>query len=268
MGRYIFKGLIIASAVFHSDGGMATFHDPISFAQNVAAQGENAAKYGEMIKSGAEQLEQAKKIASTASETLNTANQAVSKLQTMNSVLGSPLKDSVLQRLAGLKSLSQSYGGFLGAMGSDNGDRLQSLNGFANREFGTEDRSRLLAGKNYFQRQFFPEDSRTINLDKARSIKLTREQAAKDTVLTSLAVSKQHKEDLSKDHNDLMLISQSGVESSTINHQTRVQTKLLERIAQSLEKIILLQSQQLEFMAKTYIGDRGVAIGELQEKTN
>ncbi|NCP38854.1 MAG: hypothetical protein GW821_19830, partial [Shewanella vesiculosa] len=60
------------------------------------------AKYGEMIKSGAKQLETAKELASTASDALNTANQSLDKLQTMNSVLGSPLKSSVLGRLMGL----------------------------------------------------------------------------------------------------------------------------------------------------------------------
>lgn len=231
--------------------------------------------YVDMVKSAADtaetagkQLEQAKKIASTASEALNTANAAVTKLQTMNSVIGSPLKDSVLRRFSSLKSLSQSYGGFLGAMGSDNSDRLQAANGFANREFGTEDHSRLLEGKRYFQRQFYPEDSSKIDLGKARFIKISRENAAKDSVLTSLAVSKQHKQDLSKDHQELVLISQSGRESVTLNHQTLTQTKLLERIAQSLEKLILLQSQQLEFMAKTYIGDRGVGLGDLQKDAN
>ena len=262
MGRKLLNkiGLSICLSLFfpHESeavlGVMDTVTDPGSYVY-----------YAEMVGVSAEQLKSAQEVASTASDALNTVNKSFTELQNMNYVMGSPISDSLLQRFSGLKSVSQNYGGFLSAMGSDNADHLQAMNGFANREFGTEDQSRLLDGKKYFQRKFYPDNSRKIDLGKAQVIKLTREKASKDTVLTSLAVSKQHKEDLAKDHQELALISRSGNESATLNHQTLTQTKLLERIAQSLEKVILLQSQQLEFMAKTYIGDRGVGIGDLQE---
>ena len=89
MGRYLFRSLMIGGSFLYSPCE-ATFHDPLALAQNVSAQGQNLAKYGEMIKSGAKQLETAKELASTASDALNTANQSLDKLQTMNSVLGSP----------------------------------------------------------------------------------------------------------------------------------------------------------------------------------
>ena len=49
MGRYIFKSLIVLVTFLYSNAGKTTFHDPLSFAQNLASQGENAAKYGEMM---------------------------------------------------------------------------------------------------------------------------------------------------------------------------------------------------------------------------
>ena len=262
MGRYLFKGLMIGGICLSL---MSNKSEGVMGVGDVVSDPGSYVYYADMIGSAAEQLKTAQEMASTASEALSTANKTMGDIQTMNSVLGKPLSDAFLKRFSGFKTLSQSYGGFLSAMGSDQGDRLQSLNSFANREFGTKDQSRLIEGKKYFQHKFFPENSRKIDLGKAHVIKRSREQASKDTVLTSLAVSKQHKEDLATDHQDLVLIARSGNESGTLNHQALVQTKLLERIAQSLEKMILLQSQQLEFMAKTYIGDRGVGIGDLQE---
>jgi len=264
MDRNIFRGLIMGGSFLYFPCE-ATFHDPVSFAHNVASQGQNLAKYGEMIQSGAKQLETAKEMASTASDALNTANKAFSELQNMNSVLGSPLKSNVLSRLMGLKGATRSYGNLLSSLSNDNADSLGGINRFSRQQFGTQDQSRVLYAKNYFQRKFFSEKSSTINVQKARQIKYDRQKASQESVLTTLAVSHTHKENLKKDHEDLVKISSTTSHSGEMNHQAVVQTKLLERIAENLEKLILLQAQQLDFMAKTYMEDRGVGLGEARE---
>jgi len=261
MGRYLFRSLMIGGSFLYSPCE-ATFHDPLALAQNVSAQGQNLAKYGEMIKSGAKQLETAKELASTASDALNTANQSLDKLQTMNSVLGSPLKSSVLGRLMGLKGVSRDYGNLLGSLSRDNSDSLRAVNSFSRNQLGTQDQSGLLSKKDYFKRTFFSEKKGTFNPQKARQIRYDREQASRDSVLTTLALSQTHKEGLKKDHEELVAISTTSIRSGEMNHHAVVQTKLLERIAQNQEKMILLQAQQLDFMAKTYMGDRGVGLGE------
>jgi len=262
MDRYLFRSIIMGCVFLCSSPGTATFHDPVSFAHNVASQGQNIAKYGEMIQSGAKQLETAKEMASTASNALNTANQSLGKLGTLNSVLGSPLKESVLGRLKGLKGVSGDYGNLLRSLSSEHSDSLRGVNRFSRNQLGTRDQSGLLSKKDYFKRTFFSERKGTFNPKKARQIKYDREQVSRDSVLTSLAVSQTHKEGLKKDHEELVAISTTSTRSGEINHHTFVQTKLLERIAQNQEKMILLQAQQLDFMAKTYMGDRGVGLGE------
>ncbi len=262
MGRYLFSSLIMAGIflMFVRDPlrGTMIVDNPKGTLENLQIIASNASQLEKL----GDQLETAQKIASTGSDALNTANQSLDKLQTMNSVLGSPLKSSVLGRLMGLKGVSRDYGNLLGSLSRDNSDHLRAVNSFSRNQLGTQDQSDLLSKKDYFKRTFFSEKKGSFNPQKARQIKYDREQASRDSVLTTLAVSQTHKEGLKKDHEELVAISTTSIRSGEMNHHAVVQTKLLERIAQNQEKMILLQAQQLDFMAKTYMGDRGVGLGE------
>lgn len=274
MGRPVFKpGLKPVLGKPSRDLGKSTLRFAIvlglSLGETSATMVHDATsyvKFGEILKTGGETLKSAQEIASTATEALNVANHSFTELRTLNSVLGSPLSAKVMSRLGHLQGISDDYEGLLFSLTSEHGDALGALNRVGRDKLGMQDRSELLAAKEYFQTKFFNTQETFVNVQQAQQIKYEREQAARESVLTSLALSQQHKKDLQKDHQALMAISRSGHESSEMNHQTLIQTKLLERIAQNLEKLIVLQAQHLDFLAKTYMGDRGVALGEAKGK--
>lgn len=216
-----------------------------------------------MLKSGAEQLQTVQEMASTASDALNTANKSFSEFQKVNSVLGSPISSRVLNRLRDLQGMTDGYDDLLFDLSNEHGDAAEGINRFSRNQLGTQDRGDLLRAKSYFQEKFFTDSKKkTLNLKQAQQITYERESSAKDSVITTLALSKKHKADLKKDHESLSSIVKSSNDSAEMNHQALIQTKLLARIAQNLEKLILLQSQQLDFMAKTYMEHRGIGLGE------
>lgn len=105
--------------------------------------------------------------------------------------------------------------------------------------------------KNYFQHKFFPEQSITTSsqLSEIRESKLAAVQVS---TVDSLAIATQQKKTLRDDHQQLQNIKLQAEQNSTLQYQTNMQTRLLEHIAHQLDKLILIQSQQLELMA-TYM---------------
>ena len=244
MGRIIFVlGLIYCSDVF----SFYTVIDPTSIA-----------KSAEILTTTTEALSTAKGIATTATEALSTANKTFGQMQTLNSVLGSPISSSIMGKLSGLRGSSSKYSGLFKALAGQGGSIEQAVFNFT----GNSNIADFSRAKNYIQEKYFREKKPTISLGSARKIRYEREEKAKSVVVDSLVVTNTYKENMKEDQKNLEEISREAYESSDVNHQIIVQTKLLEKIAQSLEKLILLQSQQLEFMAHTYLGDRGVGLGE------
>lgn len=196
-------------------------------------------------------------------DALETANKSLSELSTLNSVMGSPLPKDFMSKLSNMKSLSRRYGGLLGALSgtvSGSNASASSLNGMAKSTFGTPDVSQFLRAKSYIESKYYAEMGQPVHVNHARKIRIAREKSARKSVVTTLAVAKTHKRDLAEDHKELERLAKEASGSGDMNHHMVMQTKYLERIAQSLEKLVLLQSQSLEFKAKTYLGDRGVDV--------
>ena len=232
-----------------SDAGCMTVHDPISFAK-ASQTAANSVKTLNGI------TEMSGKIGSV----LQTANKSFRQLSTMNSVLGGPLSNSTFKKLSSLGSSSRKYGGLLRAFTSTMEGKSSGLglNYAAHKTLGTPNLSKYIRTKNFVERKYFQATGERVHTKKAKNIRRARERAARRSVVNTIAISKTHQENLSDDHIELEKLAKEAASSGDMNHQILIQTKLLERIAQNQEKLILLQSQQLDFMAKTYLGDRGV----------
>ena len=101
MGRYIFILVLIGSSDL--------------LAWYAVFDATSVAKSGELLTTANSSLSTAKGIASTATKALSTAQKTFSQIQTLNSVLGSPLSSSIMGKLSGLRGSSSKYVGLLGA---------------------------------------------------------------------------------------------------------------------------------------------------------
>ncbi len=247
MGRIIFG--LMAYHLMVTTSFAITVHDPISFA-----------KTAETAATSMKTLNGVTEMSGKLGEALNTANKSLGELSALNSVLGGPLSNSVLGKLSSIRSTSRRYGGLLSALnGTLSGHSSgYALNSAAHSTLGTPNVSKFITAKNHIERKYYQVTGKKYEYKRAKAVRIARDKAARKSVVTTLAVSKAHKEDLKDDHEDLVSISREAGHSGDMNHQILIQTKLLERIAQNQEKLILLQSQQLDFMAKTYLGDQAV----------
>lgn len=267
MGRFIFGivkrslmltvMIVMVSVVLIHEGVSITVHDPISYGKAI-----------EMASTSSKTLTGITEVSTKVGDALKTANKSLSELSTLNSVMGSPLPNSFMSKLSNMKTMSRKYGGLLGALsGTASGSHASaySFNQKAKSTFGTPDVSKFLRAKDYIESKYYAETGKPVHVNHARKIRIAREKSARKSVVTTLAVAKTHKKDLAEDHKELERLAQEASDSGDMNHHMVMQTKYLERIAQSLEKLVLLQSQSLEFKAKTYLGDRGVDVRSQDE---
>src|SRR5690606_33677652 len=128
------------------------------------------------------------------------------------------------------------------------GSPLTQLNYITHQHAGVKDFSNYIFAKDYFQQKFFPETKLTtpIHLAQIRESKL---EAVQVSTVDSLAIATQQKKTLRDDHLQLQNIKMQAEQDPSLKYQTNMQTRLLEHIAHQLDKLILLQSQQLELMA-------------------
>ncbi|AIL13625.1 hypothetical protein IM40_11230 (plasmid) [Candidatus Paracaedimonas acanthamoebae] len=194
----------------------------------------------------------------TLSNVLSTAGESLQELKTlsgemmeMNSVLGSRLDPGFLQKVMKVGNLSGDFSFLLSSLTGQGGDSLMQLNHMNVQHGGKKDFSNYIYAKNYFQQKFFSDRSITTptQLSQLRDQKL---EAVQVSTVDSLAIATQQKKTLRDDHYQLTQIKVQAEQNPTLQYQTNMQTRLLEHIAHQLDKLILLQSQQLELMA-TYM---------------
>jgi len=202
-------------------------------------------------------------IMQTGARALETATETTNTLFEINTVMGGRLSTNRLTRLNQFQVVNRDLGGLLDAV-SGQGDPLRELNVIARDYGGARDMSNVIFAKEYFQNNLFPTirergNTTGISIQNATDVRRKRDEAADDAALNTLAISKQQKTTLANEHHELMEIVNEARSNDSLHYQANVQTKLLARIAASLEKLVLLQSQQLDFMAKTYLKDQPVA---------
>lgn len=251
MGRIIF----IIGLLLNLSSAKTT---PVVDAGAVAKMGEVLSQGNKALKQGGEALKSTQEMAGDVKKSLTEATKRFGELQKLNSVLGSPLSSHIMKRIGSLKNSSAQYGSLLGML-SKEGD-ASSLNNFSKKVIKTPDCGRFIRAKNYIEQKYFKESKGPVSIQRATAIKRARERASRKVVLNSLAVSEMTKIHLTENHESLKDLSDLSLHSTNVNHQLVVQTKLLMRAVENLEKIIFIQSQQLEFMAKTYLGDRGIVL--------
>jgi hypothetical protein len=202
---------------------------------------------------------QGSQMISTGTNALKTAQQTTNTLFEMNNVLGGKLSSGHITKLNQIHVLSGDFAGLLDSL-NGSGDPLRELNYLAHHHGGKQDMSNVIYAKEYFHKKFFPvSTTQSISSHHASEVRHTRDQAADDAALNTLAIAKQQKASLAEDHKSLMQISSEAKVNDSVHYQANVQTQLLARIAASLEKLVLLQSQQLDFMAKMYLKQQPVA---------
>ena len=184
-------------------------------------------------------------------ESLNQLQAASSDLQSMNGILGGKLPEGFLARFAAFDQGSYAFTGLLDAFVNPEGDMLRGVNDFAVRQGAKSDFSNYLAAKSYFKDKYFP-DKESTSPREIETIQYHKMEATRTATLDSLALSAQQKNTLGQDHKTLQNLVQHGEQNDSVQYQNTIQTKLLEQIAYRLDKIILLQSQQLELLA-TYV---------------
>ncbi|MBN9344531.1 MAG: hypothetical protein J0H87_09255 [Holosporales bacterium] len=181
-------------------------------------------------------------------DSLKTVQKMTGEMTEMNSVLGSKLPQGWIQKVMQVGGLSGDFNSLLSSLTGQGGDPLMQLNYMGVQHGGKQDFSNYIYAKNYFQQKFFPEQSITTptQLSQIRESKL---EAVQVSTVDSLAIATQQKKTLRDDHLQLQNIKMQAEQNTTLQYQTNVQTRLLEHIAHQLDKLILLQSQQLELMA-------------------
>lgn len=192
-----------------------------------------------------------KSVLSTAGKSLQQLQSLSGEMMEMNSVLGSKLDQGWLQKIMQVGGVSGDFGSLLSGLTGQGGDPLMQLNYMANQHGGKQDYSNYIYAKNYFQQKFFPENSLTTptQLSQIRESKI---EAIQVSTVDSLAIATHQKKTLRDDHQQLQNIKIQAEQNTTLQYQINVQTRLLEHIAHQLDKLILIQSQQLELMA-TYM---------------
>lgn len=191
---------------------------------------------------------------STMKDVLTTSAQSLARLQSMttemiimNNVLGGALGNQFLSQLSAVSQFSGEFGGLLSTFGGT-GDPLSRLN-YLNAQYGTrQDLSNYLYAKSYFKDRFFPEKTMT-SVQQFETIQAHKLEAIETSTVSSLALSAQQKKTLGEDHQTLKNLSVQANSNPSLQYQTGVQTRLLEQIAYRLDKLIAIQSQQLELMA-------------------
>lgn len=192
-----------------------------------------------------------KSVLSTAGESLQQLQFLSNEMMEMNSVLGSKLPQGLLQNIMQVGGMSGDFSFLLSSLSGQGGDPLMQLNYLGVQHGGKQDFSNYIYAKNYFQQKFFPEQSLTTptQLSQMRESKI---EAIQVSTVDSLAISSQQKKTLKDDHQQLQNLKIQAEQNTSLQYQTTIQTRLLEHIAHQLDKIILIQSQQLELMA-TYM---------------
>jgi len=192
-----------------------------------------------------------KSVLSTAGQSLQQLQSLSSELTQMNSVLGSKLDAGWMQKIMQVGGMGGDLSSLLSSVSGEGGDPLMQLNYINSQHGGRQDFSNYLYAKNYFQQKFFPESaiSTPVQLSQIRESKL---EAVQVSTVDSLAIASQQKKTLRDDHQQLQNLKTQAQQNTTLQYQTTMQTRLLEHIAHQLDKIILIQSQQLELMA-TYM---------------
>ncbi len=170
-----------------------------------------------------------------------------SEMMTMNNALGRALGDQFMGQLSTISQFSGEFGGLLGTFGGD-GDPLSRLNYLNNQYGGKQDLSNYLYAKDYFKHKFFP-DKPVSTVAQFETIHAQKLEAVETSTISSLALSAQQKKTLGEDHQTLKNLSLQANANTTVQYQTGIQTRLLEQIAYRLDKLIAIQSQQLELMA-------------------
>jgi hypothetical protein len=239
MARFIFAIFLVFSHNAKASLKMVEDVTAIAWLKNIAGQGS------QMISNGA--------------NTLQAARQTTNTLFEMNNVLGGKLSSSHITKLNQFHVISSEFGCLLDSL-NGSGDPLRELNYIARNYGGQKDMSSVIYAKEYFQNKFFPAASnQPVSSARASEVRKTRDEAADQAALNTLAIAKQQKASLNDDHKSLMQISNQAKVNDSVHYQANVQTQLLARIAASLEKLVLLQSQQLDFMAKMYLKEQPVA---------
>lgn len=192
-----------------------------------------------------------KSVLSTAGQSLQQLQSLSNEMVQMNSVLGSKLPQGLLQNIMQVGGMSGDFNSLLSSVSGQGGDPLMQLNYLGVQHGGKQDFSNYIYAKNYFQQKFFPDQSLTTptQLSQLRESKL---EAIQISTVDSLSIATQQKKTLRDDHQQLQNIKLQAEQNSTLQYQTNMQTRLLEHIAHQLDKLILIQSQQLELMA-TYM---------------
>lgn len=191
----------------------------------------------------------------TLKSVLGTAGQSLHQLQSlsgemteMNSVLGSKLDPILLRKVIDVGTLSGDFSSLLGSLTGQGGSPLSQLNYITNQHMGARDFSNYIFAKDYFQNKFFPNSTFTTPTQLAQ-IREQKLEAVQVSTVDSLAIATQQKKTLRDDHHQLTQIKAQARQNTALKYQTMMQTRLLEHIAHQLDKIILIQSQQLELMA-------------------
>jgi hypothetical protein len=182
-----------------------------------------------------------------ATDSLVHLQEASGFLQKMNTLLGTELNTNFLQGLGKFDGYSNEFKSVLSAVNGNSGDRLMALNNVAH-VHGAQDFSNYLYAKQYMQQKFFPttQNGAAPDIQKIQSNKM---EAVRTSTVDSLALATQQKTNLEKDSQRLEDLTRQAEQNSSLIYQASIHNKLLEQIAHRLDKLILIQSQQLELMA-------------------
>lgn len=231
MGRTVSKRCLVISLLF--------------IAQTKDSRGNGAAVFDVMTHKSLEN------VLTAASQSLVHLQSLSTEIVQMNSVLGSKLDSGWMQKIMQVGGMSSDFSSLLGSITGQGGDPLMQLNYLGVQHGGKQDFSNYIYAKNYFQNKFFPEHSLT-NSTQLTQIRESKLEAIQVSTVDSLAISSQQKKTLKDDHQQLQNLKIQAEQNTSLQYQTTMQTRLLEHIAHQLDKIILIQSQQLELMA-TYM---------------
>lgn len=189
-----------------------------------------------------------KDVFKTSLDSLTRLQELSSNFQTLNRVMGGKLPEGFLKRFQAFDTHSHAFSNLLQAV--TQGDPLQGFNRVGVQYGGVRDFSNYLYAKAYMQDKFFPSALAPRDLE---TVQAHKNAALQTATIDGLALATQQKKTLPQDHQTLQHITQEGQQHDSLQYQLAVQTKVLEQIAHRLDKLILLQAQQLELAAAAHV---------------
>lgn len=196
----------------------------------------NFLKLGEMMSQGTQMIGQMSKMQS--------------ELGMLNSVLGNPIKGTVMQNMGAGNWFLNDFGSVLSDFSSPYGDPLSSLNNLGRNQFGTQDQSNYLFIKDYVKSKFFNNaENNPLSFQKQDEIQATRYDAVKQSTVDSMALSGQQKGALKKSNDQLKKLSRQTQTDRTIQDEIRTTNQLLVVIANELTQQKAILAQLLELKA-------------------